>query len=110
VLERGRDLRHHPDLPAGANASFVAPYETKWRMRTYERGVEEETMACGTGAVAAAALLRRWGLANGPVQVQTRSGATLTVSFRDGPGIGVPSLQGEGRLVYTGLIGDLSTD
>jgi diaminopimelate epimerase len=69
-------------------------------MRTFERGVEGETLACGTGAVATAALLIAWGLASSPVALTSRSGATLTVRFTGDR----PSLKGEGRLVFTGQL------
>ncbi|MEA3245376.1 MAG: diaminopimelate epimerase, partial [Gemmatimonadota bacterium] len=62
VPARGRELRHHPSLERGANVNFVSRGPAGWRMRTYERGVEAETQACGTGSVATAALLVAWGL------------------------------------------------
>jgi diaminopimelate epimerase len=87
----------------------VATSAAGWSIRTYERGVEEETLACGTGAVATAALLTRWGLASSPVALRTRSGGRLEVRFRqDGTEV-VPSLRGEGRLVYEGRLRDLET-
>lgn len=98
VESRGRALRHLPSLRAGANVNFVSRRDSGWTYRTYERGVEEETLACGSGSVAAAAMLIEWAGAEDPVTLITRSGAPLTVSFRDG----VPSLAGEGRLVYQG--------
>lgn len=104
VERRGRALRHHQTLAAGANANFVAPNGSAWAVRTYERGVEEETLACGTGAVATAAMLSAWGLSEAPTVILTRSGAPLRVRFRDVAGARVPSLQGEGRLVYEGQI------
>ena len=108
VESRGRELRHHQALPAGANANFVSRSAAGWAVRTYERGVEEETLACGTGAVATAAMLTRWGLASSPVALRTRSGGLLEVRFRDtGSGV-VPSLRGEGRLVYEGQLRDLN--
>jgi diaminopimelate epimerase len=64
--------------------------------------VEDETLACGTGAVASAILLETWGLAATPVALRTRSGRTLTVSLRrDGEGW-LPTLSGEGRIVFSG--------
>ncbi|HSA55979.1 MAG TPA: diaminopimelate epimerase [Gemmatimonadaceae bacterium] len=104
VPVRGRRLRYHEGLPAGANANFVAETAAGWAMRTYERGVEEETLACGTGAVATAALLTRWGLAESPVRLATRSGAPLEVRFRTLAGEWLPSLHGEGRLVFEGVL------
>src|SRR3989442_11712734 len=69
VVSRGRLLRSDPVLgPAGANVNFISPAAraSEWRMRTYERGVEDETLARGTGAVAAACALADWGLAQLP--------------------------------------------
>ena len=100
---RGPLLRHHPSLPAGANVNWVAPDGSgAWRMRTYERGVEGETLACGTGAVAAALLLSTWGETTSPVRILTTSNRTLTVTLRETPGGLVPSLAGEGRIVFDG--------
>lgn len=102
VESRGRVLRHHPDLSAGANANFVSPQGASWAVRTYERGVEEETLACGTGAVATASMLASWGLSEAPTVIRSRSGAPLVVRFREHGGMRIPSLQGEGRIVFEG--------
>ena len=74
LVERGRSLRNLRQLAAGANVNFVSGAPGRWLMRTYERGVEEETLACGTGAVASAALLASWGLTEGSTVIRTRSG------------------------------------
>jgi diaminopimelate epimerase len=105
---RGRALRWAKELaPAGANANFVARSDRGWAMRTYERGVEGETLACGTGAVASAILLEAWGLDKGPIDLQTRSGRTLTVTVRrDGTTLW-PTLAGEGRIVFTGELAEI---
>jgi diaminopimelate epimerase len=103
VEARGRELRRLPSLPQGANANFVSRSNGGWTYRTYERGVEEETLACGSGSVAVAAMLAEWGIARAPVRLRTRSGADLVVSFEHGR----PALAGEGRLVYEGRIRDL---
>src|SRR5207302_6475168 len=82
---RGRHLRSHPALaPDGANVNFISPAGTRegWRMRTYERGVEAETLACGTGAVAAACAVQQWGLGTLPTTIWTRSGRTLEIRAR----------------------------
>lgn len=108
ILDRGPELRFHRSLKAGANVNWVAPRAGGgWAMRTFERGVEAETLACGTGAVASAALLRAWGRAGDSVDLQTRSGRTLSVRLADGPNGTVPTLAGEGRIVFEGVIREL---
>lgn len=109
VITRGRILRHHPALVAGANANFVSRSTNGWKLRTYERGVEDETLACGTGAVATATLLSAWGLDKFPITLETRSGAPLTVRRGRDLTTGPPRLQGEGRLVYEATLRDLET-
>jgi diaminopimelate epimerase len=108
VVERGRPLRHEASLPGGANVNFVShDASTGWRIRTFERGVEGETLACGTGSVATAILLRDAGEVQDQVALATRSGRTLTVRLtraRDG---WQPSLSGEARLVFQGRFGEL---
>lgn len=108
VLARGRQLRRLPELRDGANANFISRIgaDGPWALRTYERGVEDETLACGTGTVATAALLTAWGLASGGVGLRTRSGLAL---FATGGGPGkAPVLRGEGRIVFQGQLDDLT--
>ncbi len=108
VVGRGRPLRHHKSLTAGANVNFVQPAaDGAFSYRTYERGVEAETLACGTGAVATAGLLTRWGLATGPVRLRARSGRELTVRFAQSNAAGKASLSGEARLVFAGRLGEI---
>ncbi len=107
---RGPALRAHPALGLdGANANFASPLEAAgpgqpaWAMRTWERGVEGETLACGTGAVAVAAVLAMTNRAALPIGIQTRSGLVLSVDLtQDGPTATNVWLGGEGRLVYQG--------
>ncbi len=104
----GRIIRFHPAFqPAGANVNFlqkVRPGELS--LRTYERGVEDETLACGTGSVAAAAVIYLQGLSESPIQVHTRGGEVLTVYFDGIPGQRIERVFFEGRvrLVFQGEV------
>ncbi|MDQ2890897.1 MAG: diaminopimelate epimerase [Gemmatimonadota bacterium] len=104
VGRRGPNVRHHASLPDGANVNFVSPDgRGGWKIRTYERGVEAETLACGTGSVASAILLRLWGEAGDDVRLRTASGSVLRVKLQRHAGGGWnASLRGEGRLVFAG--------
>ena len=80
----GRSLRHHPAFaPRGVNANFaVRRADVSFRMRTYERGVEMETLACGTGAVAVGLMAhRKFGSAS-PVLIHPTGGGLLRIGFR----------------------------
>lgn len=78
----GRTLRFDKAFgPKGANVDFVAAKGGKLALRTYERGVEDETLACGTGVVAAAVVAHALGLIKSPVSVRVLGGDTLTVRF-----------------------------
>jgi diaminopimelate epimerase len=105
----GRALRFHPEfLPAGTNADFVwvrDPHHIA--VRTYERGVEGETLACGTGCIAAVLTAASRERAESPVEVKVRSGETLTLHFREaaegadpGSRFGEVLLEGEARVAY----------
>jgi len=83
VANWGREIRFHETFqPAGTNANFiqVLPGDTLM-VRTYERGVEGETMACGTGAVASALIAALLDQAKPPVTVITSGGEQLTIHF-----------------------------
>jgi diaminopimelate epimerase len=83
----GRLVRHHPALaPVGSNVNFVQVTGTQAvRIRTYERGVETETLSCASGAVAAAVVTRARHLTGpGPLTVRNRAQAPLTVRADDG--------------------------
>lgn len=107
VVERGRALRHHSKLTHGANVNFVSASSAGWRIRTYERGVEAETLACGTGSVATALLLAAWGEAGELVDLETKSGRSLRVRQRTEGRQHVASLSGEARIVFVGELGEL---
>jgi diaminopimelate epimerase len=101
----GRAIRNHPDLrPEGANVNFVViegPHSID--VRTYERGVENETLACGSGVVASATTCAMFGRAESPVSVRTRSGVILQVSFdRTADGLENVKLTGDARVVFHG--------
>lgn len=110
VLGRGAALRRHAALgPAGANVNFVSPGPAgqPWQLRTFERGVEGETLACGTGAVATAVMLESWGLSGSETTLRTRSGRDLQVRFRRDGDTVTPSLAGEGRVVFRGELAEI---
>ncbi|NGX61919.1 MAG: Diaminopimelate epimerase [Chlamydiae bacterium] len=80
VEKRGKELRFHPKFgPSGTNVTFVS--KNPARIRTYERGVEGETQACGTGAVAAALALAKCHDTFSPISIEVASGDILKVSF-----------------------------
>ncbi|MBX3133077.1 MAG: diaminopimelate epimerase [Gemmatimonadaceae bacterium] len=105
---RGPELRHHASLPAGANVNWVAKDPVgAWEIRTFERGVEAETLACGTGAVAAAVLLEAWGESGDSTTLRTKSGQPLQVRLKAAGGGTIPTLAGEGRIVFEGTLREL---
>jgi len=108
VREWGKIVRFHPLFqPAGANVNFVRKIgENTIQVRTYERGVEDETMACGTGAVASALFAAMNGVAASPVDVITSGGERLTILFdlRDGGQVENVFLQGPARIIYEGTL------
>jgi diaminopimelate epimerase len=108
VTGRGPELRNHRALVDGANVNFVAKRpDGSFTYRTYERGVEGETLACGTGAVATAILLASWGDSGKETTLWTRSELPLTVTLKRDNGSWLPSLRGEGRIVFEGTVRDL---
>jgi diaminopimelate epimerase len=107
VVELGRAIRHHAMFaPAGTNVNFVAARaDGDIDVRTYERGVEDETLACGTGSVASALVAHLHGLVHSPAAVHTRGGPILRVHFQaDGDRWRQIKLEGEARVVYEGVI------
>jgi diaminopimelate epimerase len=108
VVRRGRPLRHDASLPAGANVNFVSSDGSGgWRLRTYERGVEAETLACGTGSVATAILLAESGEIDSRVSLRTMSGLALDVRLTRSAAGWRPSLAGEARIVFEGKFGEI---
>ncbi|HXG59552.1 MAG TPA: diaminopimelate epimerase [Thermoanaerobaculia bacterium] len=103
IVRTGRAIRHHRELqPEGANVDFVAVKDMhSIEVRTYERGVEDETLSCGSGVVASVAVSALAGRVAPPVSVLTRSGIAFDVSFAlvDGE-VREVRLSGDARLVY----------
>lgn len=106
----GPALRHHPELePEGANVHFVQlvsesddgedAEEDVWRVRSWERGVEGETLACGSGAVAVALAGELSGTIQLPLRIETRGGFPLLVRREGPPGRGVLVLEGDARVL-----------
>lgn len=106
VVEVGRAIRFHPDFePNGTNINFVQVEDRKIKIRTYERGVEDETLSCGTGSVASAVILFSNKLVNKPVEILARGGDQLIVDFDfDGQNFNNVSLTGPAKIVFTGEI------
>jgi diaminopimelate epimerase len=110
VKRIGSGIRYNEAFsPSGTNADFIqATEESSLIVRTYERGVEEETLACGTGVVASAIIAAIKGLVSPPVNVKTRGGDEMKVYFelKEESGIEINNVQLEGgvNLVYKGEI------
>jgi diaminopimelate epimerase len=107
VRKTGSAIRHHKLFsPKGANANFL---EKKGRrrvaIRTYERGVEDETLACGTGVVASALIFATTENVDGPIGVLVKGGSELTVGFKkDGEQFTNVTLTGPAEFVFEGTI------
>lgn len=114
VVGIGRTIRYHEDfVPAGTNANFMRPLDRHtFKIRTYERGVEDETLACGTGTTAAAILGAILGHFESPVVGITRSGLPLTIHFdrladsasRNGERVANVYLEGNAETPFTGTL------
>jgi diaminopimelate epimerase len=107
VYKMGKLIRFHELFqPNGTNVNFVS-IENKdtLNIRTYERGVEDETLACGTGSVAAALIAYKKGFVKKPVKVKNRGGEILLIDFilKDNDYKKV-YLEGDARLVFNGEI------
>jgi len=102
VRELGREIRRHPEFGSpGTNVNFVRfPEAHRLEIRTFERGVEDETLSCGTGVLASAAVGLATGSARLPLHVTTQGGFQLEV---DGdPASGRWSLAGDARVIAEG--------
>ena len=107
VVEDGRKIRRHEYFqPRGTNANFVSVIDRhKIRVRTYERGVEDETLACGTGAVASVLAAAQRDLVDSPVDVTVQSTETLRIYFsRKNDRFAEIYLEGLVKIVYQGFL------
>jgi diaminopimelate epimerase len=107
VRELGSAIRHHERfVPRGTKVNFL---EQRGRdeiaIRTYERGVEDETLACGTGVVASALTFAAAGELDGPIRVLVRGGDVMSVGFRrDGQRFTDVTLSGPADFVFEGTV------
>jgi diaminopimelate epimerase len=104
VATWGAHLRSHPAFgPQGTNVSFVEKVgEDRLRIRTFERGVEGETLACGSGSAVVATIARARGLTGDRVELEVRSGDVLAVQLA--PDGGGPRLEGPVARTFSGEI------
>ena len=106
IVPEGSSIRYHEKFPAGTNADFaqILP-DGIIKVRTYERGVEGETLACGTGVVAVAISANLARDVPTPVSVLVRGGDVLKVDFRrEGDEIRDITLTGPAKVVFTGTV------
>ena len=107
VHRLGAALRHHHHFqPRGTNANFVKQLGPQdLAIRTYERGVEAETLACGTGVVASALTIATLTGAESPIRVLVKGGDTLRVDFkRHGSNFTDVVLTGPADFVFEGTV------
>ena len=101
VDQLGRMIRYHSAFgKAGTNVNFVQVLDkNNVKIRTYERGVEGETYACGTGAVASGVILTEKSLVTSPVNIHTKGGEILKIYIND-----EVYLEGDAKFIYKGQL------
>jgi diaminopimelate epimerase len=106
IVAQGRAIRRSPIFPRGTNVNFVQVVDAQnLLVRTYERGVEDETLACGTGVTAAALLTHRVFGNPLPLRLKVRGGDVLTVGARaEGDNFRDVTLTGPAVEVFSGEI------
>ncbi len=108
AVERlGAQIRHHAAFaPAGTNVNFAQKIDAQTiAIRTYERGVEAETLACGTGVVASGIIFHELTGAQSPVAVRVRGGDVLEAGFeKTAAGYGKVTLTGPATFVFEGTM------
>ncbi len=107
VVKQGREIRYCKSFaPAGTNVNFMSlQNDGSIAIRTYERGVEDETLACGTGSVAGAVIMAYKEKINSPVKVRTNSGEFLNIFFyKNNSDFSDVYLEGDSRVIYSGKL------
>jgi diaminopimelate epimerase len=107
IVEKGRQIRHNEHFaPRGTNADFAEVMDRhKMKVRTYERGVEDETLACGTGVVASVLAAAGRGLVDSPADVIVQSGETLRIYFTKKENcFDEIYLEGKVKIIYHGFL------
>jgi diaminopimelate epimerase len=105
IVPLGRAIRYHSHFaPAGTNANFVRVIDrSHLSVRTYERGVEDETLACGTGTVASTLIAAFRGMVDSPASVKTRGGEILVVHFEiEDKKVKKVFFEGDVHIIYEG--------
>jgi diaminopimelate epimerase len=104
VEDLGREIRYLPEFaPGGTNVNFINVRENRIFIRTYERGVEAETLSCGTGSVAAAIIAFVTHKIFPPIELLTKGNEKLFVNFEvENSRVKNLSLEGPAKIVFTG--------
>ncbi len=106
IYQIGKEVRYHKDFaPNGTNVNFVKVIDNEILIRTYERGVEDETLACGTGSVAAAIICYIAEKLVPPITLKTYGGDKLSVNFEvENQRVKNPSIMGPAKIIFEGSI------
>jgi diaminopimelate epimerase len=107
VINQGREIRYFKSFsPAGTNVNFISVQnDGSIAIRTYERGVEDETLACGTGSIAGAVIMASKEKISSPVRILTKSNEFLKVFFNRKNGVFTDIyLEGDARVIYSGKL------
>lgn len=107
VTKYGNAIRYSEQFaPLGTNVNFIFHGEDEIKIRTYERGVEQETLACGTGAVASAIISHINNKSSLPINIRTKSSRLLKVNFDvlENNEFGNVALTGPAKIVFEGKI------
>ena len=107
VAKYGKEIRYSEQFaPLGTNVNFIFHKEDEIIIRTYERGVEQETLACGTGAVASAIISHINNSSTLPINVRTKSGELLKVNFdvSENRELENVTLNGPAKIIFEGKI------